>query len=104
MSKLLQKLWKDDGGALISMEFLFVATIIVIGIIVGLTGIRDAMNAELTVLGNAILALNISYSFAGVTGCSAAVSGSQAIDIPTLLTPPTHVPAIPEIISVPPCS
>ena len=56
MSKMLQRLWKDDCGALISMEFLFVATILVIGLVVGLTNVRDAIDAELSELANAILA------------------------------------------------
>src|SRR5689334_13400955 len=83
MRKLLNKLWKDDCGALIAMEFLFVATILVIGIIVGLVAVRDAVNVELSELANAILALSEGYSFAGQSGCCAIVDGSQAIDTPS---------------------
>lgn len=105
MSKLLQKLWKDDAGALISMEFLFVATILVIGTIVGLTSVRDAINAELAELANAILALSEGYAFSGVSGCGGFTDGSQAIDTPALVTPPTNTsPAIPSVIDVLPCS
>ena len=105
MSNLLRRLWDDDCGALLSMEFLFVATILILGIIVGLTNLRDAVNAELTELGNAILALSQSYLISGVTGCSSTVQGSQAIDTPQLLTPPTHVNnAIPSVIDVLPCN
>ena len=43
MAQLLRKLWQDDGGALISSEFLFVATILVIGVIIGLTAERSAL-------------------------------------------------------------
>jgi Flp pilus assembly pilin Flp len=105
MKHLMSKLWKDDGGALIAAEYLFVASIVGIGIVVGLTGVRNAINAELTVLGDAYLALNLSYTISGVTGCGASVAGSEAIDIPTQLTPPTSVPpAIPVVITIPPCS
>jgi Flp pilus assembly pilin Flp len=105
MKYLMTKLWNDDAGALIAAEYLFVASTVVIGIVVGLTGVRNAINAELTTLGNAYLALNLSYTISGETGCGASVAGSQAIDIPTLLTPPTSVPpTIPSVISVPPCS
>lgn len=104
MTKLLRKLWHDDCGALIATELLFVATILVLGLIVGLVGLRNAIVAELTELGNAVLALSQSYSFGGLSGCCASTQGSQAIDIPGLLTPPTCVPAdIPSVIEVTPC-
>lgn len=102
---LMARLWDDDGGALIATEFLFVATILIIGIVVGLSGLRSAINAELTELGNAILALSQGYTVSGVTGCCSAVDGSQAIDTPSLLTPPTCTPpAIPSVIDVIPCT
>ena len=56
MSKLMLKLWKDDAGAIIAAEYLFVATILVIGIIVGLASVRDAVNTELAERRNLILA------------------------------------------------
>ena len=105
MSKLLQRLWKDDCGALISMEFLFVATILVIGIIVGLANVRDAINTELSELANAILALSQSYAISGQSGCSAVTQGSQAIDTPSLVLDPTNINnAIPSIIDLLPCN
>ena len=86
------------------MEYLFVATILVIGIIVGLVNVRDAVNAELSELANALLALSQGYSFSGTSGCSASTDGSQAIDTPSTLTV-THVaPAIPSVIDVLPCN
>jgi Flp pilus assembly pilin Flp len=105
MKQLVLKLWQDDRGALIATEFLFFATILVIGIVAGLGGLRSAINIELTELGNAILALSQGFTISGVSGCCAAVDGSQAIDTPGLLpgficTPP----AIPSVIDViPPC-
>jgi hypothetical protein len=85
---LFAKLWDDDSGALIAMEFLFVATILVIGITVGLTAVRGAINAELSELANAILALSQGYSIGGVVGCCASVDGSQATDTPGSVTAP----------------
>lgn len=102
MALLLRKLWRDDCGALISSEFLFVATILVIGVIIGLTNVRDALNAELTELGNAFLALSQGYTVSGSSGSSASVDGSQAIDTPATLTGPVPTPpAIPSVIDVP---
>lgn len=105
MKRVFDRLWNDDEGALIAMEFLFVATLLVIGITVGLSGVRVAVNAELTELGNAILALSPGYSISGQIGCCASTDGSQAIWTPTLLTPPVCTPpAIPSVITVIPCS
>lgn len=105
MSQMLKKLWSDDHGALIAMEFLFVATILVIGIIAGLSSVRSAVNVELSELANAILALSQGYTIQGQQGCCASTDGSQAIDTPStvpevLCTPP----AIPSLIDLTPCN
>ncbi|MFO0928838.1 MAG: hypothetical protein U0736_17760 [Gemmataceae bacterium] len=105
VNKLAQQLWNDDDGALIAIEFLFVATILIIGIIVGLAGVRDAVNSELTELGNAILALSQGYRINGVIGCCSEVQGSEAIDVPGLLPDPTCTPnQIPSVIEAIPCN
>src|SRR4051794_10565069 len=105
MSNLLQKLWKDDCGALISMEFLFVATILVIGVIVGLANVRDAVNTELSELANAILALSQGYVLSGQSGCGAQTDGSSAVDTPSTVADPINTPpAIPSVIDLIPCN
>ncbi len=105
MSHLMQKLWKDDCGALISMEFLFVATILVIGVVVGLAYVRDAVTTELGELANAILALSQGYVISGISGCGAAVDGSQAIDTPGLVPQWISVaPSAPSTIDLIPCN
>lgn len=105
MSNMLKKLWSDDQGALIAMEFLFVATILVIGVIAGLSSVRSAVNAELTELANAILALSQGYTINGVEGCCATVQGSEAVDTPDLITGPLCTPnAIPNLIDVTACN
>ncbi|HEV3078867.1 MAG TPA: hypothetical protein VGY66_03785, partial [Gemmataceae bacterium] len=92
MRKLLANCWKDDNGALIAMEFLFVATVLVIGIVVGLTAVRNAVNAELTELANAILALSQGFTISGQSGCGASVDGSAAIDTPGNEPCPVNTP------------
>ena len=105
MKKMLASLWSDDRGALIASEFLFVATILVIGIIVGLASVRDAVNTELSELANAILALSQGYSISGQEGCCSATDGSQAIDTPALVPDPLCTPpAIPSVIDNLPCN
>jgi len=106
MKSMLKKMWSDDQGALIAMEFLFVATILVIGVVVGLTAVRNAVATELSELANAILALSQGYTVSGLSGCCSSVDGSSAQDFPGLVTPPTCVaPSVPSVIDIPvPCS
>jgi hypothetical protein len=77
MSHLFAKLWSDDCGALISTEFLFVATILVLGVIAGLVLVRDAVVVQLEQLAGAIGALQQCYSFSGLSGCHVSVCGSS---------------------------
>src|SRR3954462_12928000 len=99
MTKLLVSMWSDDRGALIASEFLFVATILVIGIIVGLASVRDAVNTELSERANSILALSQGYSTRGQEGCGSGTAGSQAMDTPALVPGPLcPPPAIPSVI------
>src|SRR3954470_2772202 len=80
MRKLMTRLWDDDCGALIATEFVFVATILVLGIITGLVAVRQAVISELTEFANAVMALSQSYSFAGQSNCLSSTAGSQATD------------------------
>jgi hypothetical protein len=105
MKTLCAKLWNDDRGALIASEFLFVATILVIGIIVGLASVRDAVVTELAEFANALLALSQGYSISGIIGCCSETDGSQAIDTPSLVPEPLCTPPfIPSVIDVIPCN
>jgi len=105
MRKLFARLWKDDCGALIATEFLFVATILVIGTIVGLANVRDAVNTELSELANAILALSEGYTISGQSGCGAQTDGSQAIDTPSLVLDPINTaPVLSSNIDLLPCN
>src|SRR5579871_1092469 len=104
MKTMLKKLWVDDGGALIAVEWLFVATILVIGAIVGIVAVRNAVNAELTGMANAIGGLNQCYSFSGEQNCSSSTCGSQVSSCPsgqimTYSAPPQN----PVCITVNPC-
>jgi Flp pilus assembly pilin Flp len=80
MRQLMLKLWKDDAGALIATEWVFVATILVLGAITGLVAVRQAVISELTEFANAVLALSQSYSFTGQSNCESSTAGSAASD------------------------
>src|SRR5436190_18332420 len=99
MVQLIRQLWRDDCGALISSEFLFVATILVIGVIIGLTNVRAALNAELSELANAFLALSQGYTISGQSGSGASVDGSETLDTPGAVTGAIQTPpSFPSVI------
>ncbi len=62
---MLTQLLRDEGGFIISAELVLVATICVIGLIVGLSEVQHSINAELNDVGNAIGKLNQGYFFSG---------------------------------------
>jgi hypothetical protein len=80
MRNLLVKLWNDNAGALIALEWVFVATILIVGSVTGLAAVRQAIKHELHDLANAMLALNSSFSISGQSNCVASTGGAAFID------------------------
>ena len=64
----VRRLWADDGGFIISAELVLIATILVIGLIVGLVSIRNQVVQELVDVGQAIGSICQSYAYAGCYG------------------------------------
>lgn len=62
----MKKHQKKQAGFIVSAELILIATILVIGLIVGMVAVRDATNAELEDVAEAIGALDQSYFFFGV--------------------------------------
>jgi Flp pilus assembly pilin Flp len=79
---MLKKLWNDEAGAIISAELVLIATILVIGVIVGLASLRDAVVTELADVGQAISQVNQSYEYTGILGHLNFTAGSIFIDLP----------------------
>jgi hypothetical protein len=65
MRQLLLKLWDDDRGSLQVTEWLFLATILVLGIVPGIVAVRNSLNS---VLVRAAFAAAAGVS--GVSACS----------------------------------
>ena len=63
---MLRKLWNDEAGFVISSELVLIATVLVIGLLVGMVSLRDQVIQELGDVADAISELTQSYSFAGV--------------------------------------
>jgi Flp pilus assembly pilin Flp len=69
--KLLRKLWKDEAGFIVSAELVLVATMLVIGMIVGLTVVRNQVVQELGDLGAALGMISQGYEYTGVSKADA---------------------------------
>jgi hypothetical protein len=66
---MLKMLWNDEAGFIISAELVLVATLLVIGLIVGLSEVQHAVVSELNDVADAIGELNQAYSFSGFNKC-----------------------------------
>jgi hypothetical protein len=66
--------------------------VLVIGIVIGLTAVRNAVNAEMTELANAILAISQGFTVSGQNGCGATVDGTSVTDLPGNEPCPVNVP------------
>jgi Flp pilus assembly pilin Flp len=85
MRKTFSKMWKDDAG-IVAFEYLLVATIVGLALVVGLAAVSNALNAEMVELANAILALDQGYSVASQSTCVSFKAGSSASDTLTNMT------------------
>lgn len=69
MQNILTRLWNDDEGALITVEWVFFVTIMVIGLVAGLKTLQGSVLNELEEVAAAIGALSQSYRIAGNELC-----------------------------------
>jgi hypothetical protein len=100
---MIRKLWNDDcGSTLITAEYLFFFTILVLGLISGLVAVRQAVLSELVETAQAILALNQSYSFSGQSNCESSTAGSAGSDTNNSINE-SSTSATPAIIAQTPC-
>ena len=67
MSRCLRALWCDEVGFIVSAELVLIATILVIGLIVGLSEVQHAVVSELNDVGDSIGSLNQGYLFSGLS-------------------------------------
>jgi Flp pilus assembly pilin Flp len=74
MKRLIQSLWKDQSGFVVSTELMIVATILVVGLIAGVAHVRTQLVQELSDLGTAVSNFDQSYSYTAVAHASSADS------------------------------
>lgn len=80
----LVKLWNDEDGVILSAELVLIGTILVMGLIVGLANLQDAVVGELNSLGNAIGGSSQSYPATGFlsSGSRQVISLSPGVEYP----------------------
>jgi hypothetical protein len=66
MTNLALKLLNDEAGFLISAELMMIATVLVLGMVVGLSEVSYAVNHELNDLASAFGSVNQSYRYGGM--------------------------------------
>jgi|SRR5262245_29502944 hypothetical protein len=81
MRKLFSKFWADDDGFIISVEMLFVAVILVIGIIGGLAALRAGVSTELAKLGATVLHLDPGFDNVSVGSTTSSSDGTLATHV-----------------------
>ncbi len=65
MLNLLKTLRQDENGVILSTEIVIIGSLLVIGLITGLTCLQTSVNGELRDVANAIGSLDQTYSFSG---------------------------------------
>lgn len=80
MNNLLSQLLNDEAGFIVSAELVLVSTILVLGMVVGLSEVANGINQELEDVGTAFGRVNQSYKFAGFSGHKGYIDGSRFHD------------------------
>jgi hypothetical protein len=80
MSNMFSRLWSEQDGAIVSAEIVLVASILVLGSIVGLAAVRDAVVTELADVAQAIANIDQSFSFSSVSGHHSFTGGGSFSD------------------------
>lgn len=85
------RLLRDESGFIVSTELVLIATVVVLGMVAGLTCVRNAVVGELTDVGDSFGALNQSYCYSGFSarksfdcGNKSTSAGSVFVDLDDL--------------------
>lgn len=80
MLNVLKNLYHDEAGFIVSAELILVSTIVVLGLIVGLSEVSHGINQELEDVGSAFGHINQSFKYTGFTGAKGRQVGSRFYD------------------------
>lgn len=79
---VMRRLWSSEAGAIVSAEIMLVATILVLGVIVGLKSVRDSVVTELADVAQVWANVDQSYSFSATSGHHGFTAGGFFSDLP----------------------
>jgi hypothetical protein len=79
---MIRRLWNEEAGAIVSAEIMLIASILVIGVIVGLKSVRDSVVTELADVAQALANVDQSYSYSATSGHHAFTAGGFFVDLP----------------------
>ncbi len=82
MSHLFTQLHNDEAGFIVSAELVLIATIAVLGMVVGLSELSLNINNELEDVGSAFQSIQQSYHSSGSSGHKGCTFGSSFRDCP----------------------
>ncbi len=83
MRNLLARFWRDDRGFIISVELLFIAVVLVIGIIAGWAALRSAVVSEQAAVGNTIMNLDPGFDNVSVGSPTGSSNGTLSTHVNT---------------------
>jgi hypothetical protein len=78
---MFQSFWEDDSGAILTLEIVLIATVVLLGVLTGLAALRDGIITELADLGGSISDLDQSYVIHGAVSHSSATAGTDFNDL-----------------------
>ena len=78
MKHLIQRLMQDEAGFILSTELVLIATLLVIGLIVGLSEVQHSIVAELNDVSEAFGSVNQSFKFSGFSSYKTEGHGIKA--------------------------
>ena len=76
---MFAKLWNDESG-IAGLEYLLLATIVGLALVVGFSAVARAINVEFIELANAILSVDQSFSYQGISTCTASSGATSVTD------------------------
>lgn len=101
MKNILRRLWNDDSGAVLSVEWTLLTGVMVMGVSGGAVAVRDAVNRNMQNMAKSIDALTPQPNFSGYATPSATVAGVQSPAPQYYFTKPESTPPQQIVIVVP---
>lgn len=75
------RMWREEHGAIVSAELLVIASLLVIGVIVGLKSLRDSVVSEIADVAQAFANVDQSFWYSATGGHHGFTGGGQFNDL-----------------------